>query len=36
MLIIYGGRFTSLFVGALPNDHLNRVWDIFLLEGEYF
>ncbi|KAF9459090.1 rab-GTPase-TBC domain-containing protein [Collybia nuda] len=28
--------FTSLFVGTLPNDYLNRVWDIFLLEGVPF
>ncbi|KAG6916394.1 hypothetical protein DXG01_007021 [Tephrocybe rancida] len=28
--------FTSLFVGFLPSDHLNRVWDIFLFEGVPF
>ncbi|KAG6841034.1 hypothetical protein C0991_002496 [Blastosporella zonata] len=25
--------FTSLFVGSLPSDYLNRVWDIFLFEA---
>ncbi|KAF8989257.1 RabGAP/TBC [Cyathus striatus] len=25
--------FSSLFVGSLPPDYLNRVWDIFLFEG---
>ncbi|KAG6826478.1 hypothetical protein H0H92_015651 [Tricholoma furcatifolium] len=25
--------FTSLFVGSLPADYLNRVWDIFLFEA---
>ena len=25
--------FTSLFVGALPPEYVNRVWDIFLYEG---
>ncbi|KAG6856602.1 hypothetical protein H0H87_002694 [Tephrocybe sp. NHM501043] len=28
--------FTSLFVGRLPSDYLNRVWDIFLFEGVPF
>ncbi|KAG6888452.1 hypothetical protein C0995_008127 [Termitomyces sp. Mi166 len=28
--------FTSLFVGYLPSDYLNRVWDIFLFEGVPF
>ncbi|KAG6914788.1 hypothetical protein DXG01_015319 [Tephrocybe rancida] len=28
--------FTSLFVGFLPSDYLNRVWDIFLFEGVPF
>ncbi|KAF5368689.1 hypothetical protein D9615_010326 [Tricholomella constricta] len=28
--------FTSLFVGSLPPDYLNRVWDIFLFEGVPF
>ncbi|KAF8055637.1 rab-GTPase-TBC domain-containing protein [Lyophyllum atratum] len=28
--------FTSLFVGCLPSDYLNRVWDIFLFEGVPF
>ncbi|GLB36933.1 putative protein with domain in Tre-2, BUB2p, and Cdc16p [Lyophyllum shimeji] len=28
--------FTSLFVGCLPSDFLNRVWDIFLFEGVPF
>ena len=26
-------RFSTLFVGTLPPDYLNRVWDIFLFEG---
>jgi len=25
--------FTSLFVGALPPEYVNRIWDIFLYEG---
>ena len=33
ILLIFYPRFTSLFVGCLPPEHLNRVWDIFLLEG---
>ncbi|KAG5641671.1 hypothetical protein DXG03_004452, partial [Asterophora parasitica] len=28
--------FTSLFVGNLPLDYVNRVWDIFLFEGVPF
>ncbi|RDB27248.1 hypothetical protein Hypma_004535 [Hypsizygus marmoreus] len=28
--------FTSLFVGTLPADYLNRVWDVFLFEGVPF
>ncbi|KAG6806328.1 hypothetical protein H0H93_003200, partial [Arthromyces matolae] len=28
--------FTSLFVGSLPPDYLNRVWDVFLFEGVTF
>ncbi|TFK32573.1 rab-GTPase-TBC domain-containing protein [Crucibulum laeve] len=28
--------FTSLFVGTLPPEYLNRVWDIFLYEGVPF
>ncbi|KAG5650627.1 hypothetical protein H0H81_011552 [Sphagnurus paluster] len=28
--------FTSLFVGSLPSDYLNRVWDVFLFEGVPF
>ena len=26
-------RFSNLFVGTLPVDHLHRVWDVFLYEG---
>lgn len=26
-------RFSSLFVGSLPTEYLNRVWDLFLFEG---
>jgi Rab-GTPase-TBC domain len=33
-LLTFHTRFTSLFVGSLPSEHLNRVWDIFLLEGK--
>jgi hypothetical protein len=25
--------FTSLFVGALPPEYVNRIWDVFLYEG---
>ncbi|KIK69890.1 hypothetical protein GYMLUDRAFT_528906 [Collybiopsis luxurians FD-317 M1] len=25
--------FTTLFVGSLPGDYVNRVWDLFLFEG---
>lgn len=28
--------FTSLFVGCLPQSYLDRVWDVFLLEGVPF
>lgn len=28
-------RFSSVFVGTLPVDHLNRIWDLFLFEGAY-
>lgn len=31
--IICHSWFTSLFVGTLPPDYVNRVWDIFLYEG---
>lgn len=27
-------RFSTLFVGSLSVDHLHRVWDIFLYDGE--
>lgn len=35
-LLTFHARFTSLFVGSLPSEHLNRVWDIFLLEGKSY
>ncbi len=30
---LFGYRFSSLFVGALPTEYFKRVWDIFLSEG---
>ena len=27
-------RFSTLFVGSLSVDHLHRVWDLFLYDGE--
>ena len=27
-------RFSSLFVGTLPPEYLNRIWDLFLFEGK--
>ena len=26
-------RFSSVFAGTLPLEHLHRVWDLFLYEG---
>jgi len=33
--VVCQGWFASLFVGALPLDYINRVWDVFLYEGIY-
>ena len=33
--VICQAWFTSLFVGTLPLDYINRVWDVFLYEGVY-
>ncbi|KAF9258596.1 RabGAP/TBC [Marasmius fiardii PR-910] len=33
---ICGPWFTTLFVGSLPTDYINRVWDFFLYEGVPF
>lgn len=34
MWFLMSFRFSTLFVGSLSVDHLHRVWDIFLYDGE--